>query len=113
MPRDSSSIPTAFHDILTFLPDRVWYLSQSGVDMWCRRPYGFFFSSSEAALGFARDMALTMELTPVGVDARELVSDSGLEAMRLQNVTRLFLDPGVDASSGEVFGPILRLADSN
>jgi hypothetical protein len=113
MPRAPSDNLTAYHDILSFLPDRVWYLSNNGLDMWCRRPYGFFFSTSEAAAGFARDMAVTMELTPVGIDARELVSDSGLEAMRLQNVTRLFLDPSVDPGSGEVFGAILRLADMN
>ena len=34
-------------DVFAILPDVVWYLTQNGRDMWCRVPYGFFFSSAE------------------------------------------------------------------
>ena len=34
-------------ELITFLPPRVWYLTSNGDTMWCRRPYGFWFSSSD------------------------------------------------------------------
>src|SRR5262249_39568195 len=40
-------------DFVAVLTDRVWYLTRSGRDMWCRPPHGFFFTSSEAARAFA------------------------------------------------------------
>lgn len=114
MSRDSSTDDTqGFGDLISFLPDRIWYLTQSGADMWCRRPYSFVFSSSEAATRFARELAAELELVPIGVDARELVSEDGLHALRMQSITRIFLDPSIDPDSGEVFGPILRLDDMN
>lgn len=99
--------------LISFLPERIWYLSQSGMDMWCRRPYSFFFTTSDAAAAFAAAMNVEMELVPVGVHAKELLSDEGLQALRMQQVTRIFLDPEIDAASGDVHGKILRLAEAN
>lgn len=81
--------------------------------MWCRRPYSFFFSTSDAASRFARDMDTGLELSPIGIDAKELLSEPGLQALRLQQVTRIFFDPSIDPDSGDVFGTILRLAEMN
>lgn len=103
----------SYSELISFLPERIWYLTRTGTDMWCRRPYSFFFTTSEAAERFARDMKVDVELTPIGMDAREMISDEGLQALRMQNVTRIFLDPSIDPDSGEVFGPILRLAETN
>lgn len=107
------TVEEARAQLLAFLPERVWYLSQTGADMWCRRPYSFFFSSSDAAARFASDMAVDIELSPIGVDAKELLSEPGLDAMRVQQVTRIFFDPAIDPDSGDVFGTILRLAEMN
>jgi hypothetical protein len=96
-------------DVVRFLPDRVWYLTQSGRDMWCRRPYGFFFTSSEAAVSFARTMS-ELPLEPIGIASKELISETGLESLRKLEVTRVFVDPRVDEATGEVFGTILRIA---
>ena len=96
-------------DFLKLLPDRVWYLTSSGRDMWCRRPYGFFFTTSEAASRFASTIGSEHPLEPIGVAARELVSEQGIEAMRRMQVTRIFLDPQIDPTSGDVFGTILRI----
>lgn len=99
--------------LISFLPERIWYLSQSGMDMWCRRPYSFFFTTSDAAAAFAAAVAGDMELVPVGVAAKELLSEDGLNALRMQQVTRIFLDPEIDPTSGDVYGKILRLAETN
>jgi len=95
-------------DVVSFLPDRIWYLTQSGRDMWCRRPYGFFFTTAEAARAFAAQMS-ELELQPIGIASKELISDEGLASMRRLEVTRVFVDPVVDAATGEVHGPILRI----
>lgn len=97
-------------DFVSFLPERVWYLTESGADMWCRRPYGFFFSSSEAAEDFAAAMGTEFALSPIGIASKELVSDVGVAALRRLEVTRIFVDPRVDPASGDVYGTILRLA---
>ena len=81
--------------------------------MWCRRPYSFFFSTSAAAAQFAEEMDVDLELSPVGVDTSELLSEPGLQSLRMQQVTRVFFDPSIDPASGDVFGTILRLADVN
>ena len=86
-------------DVFAILPDVVWYLTQNGRDMWCRVPYGFFFSSAEAAAAFAPLMHSAYELQPTGVPAKELVSPEGLAVMRELNVTRIFLDPQIDPAS--------------
>ena len=110
----TNKTPAEAHaDLISFLPDRVWYLSQTGADMWCRRPYSFFFSTSAAAIRFASEMAAELDLSPLGVDTKELLSEPGLQTMRLQQVTRIFFDPSIDPQSGDVFGTILRLADLN
>ena len=97
-------------DFVSFLPERVWYLTQTGQDMWCRRPYGFFFTSSEAAVAFAARVGRAFELSPIGVASKELVSAEGIEALRRLEVTRVFVDPRIDDATGDVFGTILRLA---
>ena len=93
---------------ITKLPERIFYLTSTGRDMWCRRPYGFFFTSSEAATRFAQEMS-ELELQPIGIAARELVSEEGVAALRKLEVSRVFIDPERDPNSGDVFGTILRL----
>jgi hypothetical protein len=100
-------------ELAAALPARVWYLTSNGIDMWCRRPYGFFFSSSEAAMTFAAAMGTGEDLTAIGLDATDLLRDETLGGLRGMEVTRLFIDPAVDPQSGDVFGTILRLAEPN
>jgi hypothetical protein len=95
--------------ILQALPARVFYLTASGKDLWCRRPYTFVFSTAAAAERFAREVGTELDLVAIGVSATELVSESGLQALRAQAVTRVFVDPSVDAATGDVHGTILRL----
>ena len=90
------------------LPDVVWYLTSNGRDMWCRAPYGFFFTSADAAKHFAATQT-ALELVPIGVQSKQLLSTESAEAMRAQSVTRIFIDPQIDADSGDVFGTILRI----
>ncbi len=94
---------------VSFLPERVWYLTASGTDIWCRRPYTFFFTSSDAAEAFAKRVGTEFELSAIGVERAELVSPEGLDALRRMNVTRIFIDPQHDETSGDVFGRILRI----
>jgi hypothetical protein len=92
------------------LPPRIWYLTSNGTDMWCRRPYGFLFSSGPGAESFARAVGAGEQLFAIGVDAGALISDELLGGLRASAVTRLFIDPAIDPDSGDVHGPILRLA---
>ena len=96
--------------LVDLLPPRIWYLTSNGSDMWCRRPYGFLFSTGEAAETFAAAMGTNEALFAVGVDAGALISDAMLDGLRATAVTRLFVDPAIDAASGDVYGKILRLA---
>jgi hypothetical protein len=96
-------------DFVSLLPDRVWYLTESGRDMWCRRPYGFFFTSADAATRFATQMGSAFSLEPIGIASRELVSEEGVTALRRLSLSRVFVDPQVDPNSGDVFGTILRI----
>lgn len=96
-------------DFVALLPEQIWYLTSTGQEMWCRRPYGFFFSSSEAAIAFAATLGSSFELSPIGINSKELVSSDGIDAMRRLGVHRLFIDPSIDPESGDVFGRILRL----
>lgn len=95
-------------ELIAALPDRLYYLTTTGRDMWCRRPYGFFFTSAEAASRFATEMS-ELELLPIGVAARELVSEDGITALRKLEVGRVFIDPRRDPESGDVHGTILRI----
>lgn len=96
-------------DFVSYLPDQIWYLTESGHEMWCRRPYGFFFSSSEAASRFAGELGSAFSLMPIGLKSKELISQEAVDAMRRIGVTRLFIDPRIDPQSGDVFGKILRI----
>ena len=96
--------------LVELLPPRIWYLTSNGQDMWCRRPYGFLFSTGEAAEAFARAMGTGERLFALGLDAGALISDEILGGLRASAVTRLFIDPAVDPESGDVHGKILRLA---
>ena len=100
-------------ELAAALPPRVWYLTSNGVDMYCRRPYGFFFSSSESAMSFATAIGSSEDLTAIGVEANDLLRDETLGGLRGMEVTRLFIDPEIDPQSGDVFGTILRLAEPN
>lgn len=97
---------------LEILPDVVWYLTSNGRDMWCRSPYGFFFTTAEAATEFAK-LQTTLELVPIGVQSAQLLSSEAARAMREQEVTRVFIDPSIDTKSGDVFGTILRFESEN
>jgi hypothetical protein len=97
-------------DLVSYLPPRIWYLTSNGQDLWCRRPYTFFFSSDEAAQAFAATVAQGVELTPIGVDSKHLFADDVIGMLQSLDVTRIFVDPSIDPASGDVHGPILRLA---
>ena len=97
-------------ELVDVLPPRIWYLTSNGTDMWCRRPYGFLFSTGEAAEAFARAMGTDEQLFALGIDAGALISDEVLGGLRSTAVTRLFIDPAIDPDSGDVHGQILRLA---
>ncbi len=107
--KDTVQIP----DFVSYLPDQIWYLTATGQEMWCRRPYGFFFTSSEAAVKFASALGTEFQLMPIGVKSKELVSSECIEAMRRMQVTRIFIDPHQDPVSGDVFGKILRIEPLN
>ena len=96
--------------LVELLPPRIWYLTSNGSDMWCRRPYGFLFSTGEAAETFAKAMGTGEDLFAVGLDAGNLLTEEILGGLRNSAVTRLFIDPAVDAANGDVHGKILRLA---
>jgi len=100
----------SFQQLVELLPPRIWYLTSNGQDMWCRRPYGFLFSTGPAAEEFAKAMGTGEELFAVGLDAGSFISDAMLDGLRNSAVTRIFIDPAIDATSGDVHGKILRLA---
>ena len=97
------------YDFLSYFPDVVWYLTGDGSNMWCRRPYGFLFTTSEAAAAFAQASATQLELSPIGVRRGDLLSPDGLDGIRRLGVQRLFIDPSIDSATGDVLGKILRL----
>ena len=102
-----------FQQLVEVLPPRIWYLTSNGQDMWCRRPYGFLFSTGQSAESFAAAMGNGEQLFAIGVEAGALISDEMLDGFRNSAVTRLFIDPAIDPTSGDVFGKILRLASVN
>jgi hypothetical protein len=96
--------------LVELLPARIWYLTSNGTDMWCRRPYGFLFSTGQAAETFAKEMGTGEDLFAIGMEAGALISDDVLGGLRATSVTRLFIDPSIDKDSGDVHGRILRLS---
>ena len=96
--------------LVELLPTRIWYLTSNGTDMWCRRPYGFLFSTGQAAESFAKEMGTGEELFAIGLEAGALMSDDILSGLRNTSVTRLFIDPAIDPASGDVHGKILRMS---
>jgi hypothetical protein len=96
--------------LVEILPPRIWYLTSNGQDMWCRRPYGFLFSTGPSAEAFAKAMGTGDDLFAVGLDAGNLLSEEMLSGLRETGVLRLFVDPQIDATTGDVVGTILRLA---
>ncbi len=96
--------------LVELLPPRIWYLTSNGSDMWCRRPYGFLFSTGQAAETFAKAMGTGEELFAIGMEAGALMNDDVLTGLRDPAVTRLFIDPAYDVDTGDVHGKILRLA---
>lgn len=97
-------------ELVELLPPRIWYLTSNGSDMWCRRPYGFLFSSGQAAESFAQAMGTGEALFAVGLDVGAFMTEDMLAGLRNSAVTRLFIDPAIDPDSGDVHGKILRLA---
>ena len=100
----------SLRELVDLLPPRIWYLTSNGQDMWCRRPYGFLFSTGQAAEAFAQAMGTGEQLFAIGLDAGALISDDVLAGLRSTAVTRLFIDPAIDPDTGDVHGKILRLA---
>ena len=96
-------------DLVDVLPARIWYLTSNGQDMWCRRPYGFLFSTGESAELFAKAMGTDEKLFAIGLDLGALINDEMLDGLRNTAVTRLFIDPSIDPDTGDVHGKILRL----
>lgn len=106
-----AEVDVTMEQLVKTLPPRIWYLTSNGTDMWCRRPYGFLFSTGQLAEAFAKEiMGGTTDLFAVGLDAGNLLSSEMLDGLRNTAVTRLFIDPAIDPTSGDVFGNILRLA---
>lgn len=97
-------------ELIERLPPRIWYLTSNGQDMWCRRPYGFLFSTGQAAEAFAHAMGTGEQLFAIGIDAGAVLTDAVLGGLRSTAVTRLFIDPEIDPDSGDVHGRILRLS---
>ena len=110
MPEAPAPEDVTMEQLVDLLPPRIWYLTSNGTDMWCRRPYGFLFSTGPSAEVFAKQMGTGEELFAVGLDVGNLISPEILDGFRATAVTRLFIDPAVDPTSGDVFGKILRLA---
>ena len=106
------STPLAIDELRQHLPDRIWYLSSDGRDMYCRCPYSFLFSSSANALAFASAFG-TAGLSPVGVEASAIVSEQWVQTLRAMRVTRVFVDPDYDPDTGDVSGNILRFEEPN
>jgi hypothetical protein len=106
---DDSKSDAALASILAALPARVFYLTASGKDLWCRRPYTFVFSTGPGAERFATAMGSELDLVPIAVATTELISKDGVAALRRQSVSRVFIDPQIDPVSGDVHGQILRL----
>lgn len=104
--------PIQIETLSEHLPERIWYLSSNGRDLYCRRPYSFFFSSGEAAASFAEEFGVE-GVMPIGIDAKEIVSNDLVDAFRDMKVTRIFIDPAIDPESGDVFGTILRFSEPN
>jgi hypothetical protein len=52
-------------------------------------------------------------LSAIGIEAKDLVTGDTLDALREMDVTRIFIDPQIDAASGDVHGTILRLEGLN
>ncbi len=95
--------------ILAVLPAKVFYLTASGKDLWCRRPYTFVFSTARAAELFAIQLGTELDLVPIAVAATELISTEALRGLREQHISRVFVDPSIDEVTGDVHGQILRL----
>src|SRR5689334_14984924 len=74
-------------ELVSILPPRIWYLTSNGKDMWCRRPYGFLFSTGQAAESFAKAMGTGEDLFAVGLDAGALINDDMLAGLRNSAVT--------------------------
>jgi hypothetical protein len=77
--------------------------------MWCRPPHGFFFTTSDAATAFAAAIGTELDLAPIAIASKELVSAEGIAAMRDLEVTRIFVNPTFDPATGDVFGTIIRI----
>ena len=73
--------------------------------MWCRPPHGFFFTSSDAATAFAAAIGTELELAPIAIASKELVSAEGIAAMRDLDVTRIFVDPRSTPRAGTSSAP--------
>jgi hypothetical protein len=96
-------------DFVSYLPEVLYYYTRDGSDLWCRRPYTFFFSSEERAARFLGRMGSEHPLTLLGIERKVVLMPDFLEGMRRLQVSRIFIDPELDEGTGDVTGRILRL----
>lgn len=96
-------------DFVSYLPAVLYYYTRDGSDLWCRRPYTFFFSSQERAASFLAGLGSEHALTLLGIERAAVLSPEFLGGLRRLQVSRVFLDPEFDARTGDVSGRVLRL----
>ncbi len=99
-------------DLLLHLPEKIWFLTGDGTNIYARRPYSFLFSTGAAATEFAKAFDVA-DLRVVGFDRESINIEELLAALRNMQVTRVFIDPSIDSDSGDVFGTILRFQEPN
>ena len=91
MPDAKDTEDVTLAKLVELLPPRIWYLTSNGQDMWCRRPYGFLFSTGQDAERFATAMGTGEELFAIGVEVGAMLTDQMLGGLRNTAVTRLFI----------------------
>ena len=89
-------------DFVSYLPAVLYYYTGDGSDLWCRRPYTFFFSSEERASRFLAQLGSAHPLTLLGVEREVVLRPEFLAGLRRLQVSRIFIDPEIDATSGDV-----------
>jgi hypothetical protein len=99
-------------DLIQHLPEKIWFLTGDGTDIYCRRPYSFIFSTGAAATAFAEAFDVD-GLTVVGFERESVNVQDLMTAFSGMQVTRVFIDPAIDPDSGDVFGTILRFREPN
>jgi len=71
---------------------------------------GIITNPRDVVTGASAGIGTELDLAPIAIASKELVSAEGIAAMRDLDVTRIFVDPRIDPDTGDVFGTILRIA---